>query len=330
MITGFVFVMMLIIEYLNVVTRGNWQAVFSNNRWGQYLVAVLFGATPGCLGAFAVVAMYAHGVVSFGALVAAMIATSGDEAFVMFAMIPEKAILLTGILIVVAFLAGWLSDYVLNKTGYVSSLTCDKLVIHETERCDCFSSAIIINQWRQLSLARAALAAFLVMFIAGLATGWIGPHDWDWKRLTITFSVLVGVFIIVTVPEHFLQDHLWKHVARKHTLRIFLWTFGALLVTHLLIDHLHYEEVIGNNLLVVLIIACLIGIIPESGPHLIFVTLFAGGSIPFSVLLASSIVQDGHGMLPLLADSRRAFIVVKAVNLFVGFIVGLAFYLAGW
>ena len=53
MITGFVFVMMLIIEYLNVVTRGNWQAAFSNNQWGQYLLAVVFGATPGCLGAFA-------------------------------------------------------------------------------------------------------------------------------------------------------------------------------------------------------------------------------------------------------------------------------------
>jgi hypothetical protein len=54
------------------------------------------------------------------------------------------------------------------------------------------------------------------------------------------------------------------------------------------------------------------------------VTLFAKGAIPFSVLLANSIVQDGHGMLPLLAESRKAFLVVKAINLAAGALVGIA------
>jgi len=79
-----------------------------------------------------------------------------------------------------------------------------------------------------------------------------------------------------------------------------------------------------------MILAMLIGIIPESGPHLIFVTLFSQGAIPFSVLLASSIVQDGHGMLPLLAESRKHFIYVKLINIGVGTIIGflaLAFHL---
>jgi hypothetical protein len=62
---------------------------------------------------------------------------------------------------------------------------------------------------------------------------------------------------------------------------------------------------------------------------MIFVTLFAQGSIPFGILLASSVVQDGHGMLPLLAESKRGFISVKIVNFAVGLIVGLVFYLAG-
>lgn len=72
----------------------------------------------------------------------------------------------------------------------------------------------------------------------------------------------------------------------------------------------------------VLIIAVLIGIVPESGPHLIFVTLFASGTIPFSILLASSISQDGHGMLPMLAESKKGFIAVKVVNMIFAFIVG--------
>jgi hypothetical protein len=40
------------------------------------------------------------------------------------------------------------------------------------------------------------------------------------------------------------------------------------------------------------------------------------------VLLASSIVQDGHGMLPMLAHSRRAFVAVKLVNCVVGLVAG--------
>jgi hypothetical protein len=73
---------------------------------------------------------------------------------------------------------------------------------------------------------------------------------------------------------------------------------------------------------VVLLIAVLIGIIPESGPHLVFVTLFAAGTIPFSVLLASSISQDGHGMLPLLAESKKGFVAVKIINMIYALVVG--------
>jgi len=41
------------------------------------------------------------------------------------------------------------------------------------------------------------------------------------------------------------------------------------------------------------LLAVFLGIIPESGSHMIFVMLYANGMIPFSILLASSIVQDG-------------------------------------
>jgi hypothetical protein len=61
-----------------------------------------------------------------------------------------------------------------------------------------------------------------------------------------------------------------------------------------------------------------------------FVTLFAEGMIPFSILLASSIAQDGHGMLPLLAESKRSFIVVKLINLIYALAFGLMGYFAGF
>ena len=120
MITGFVSVMMLVIEYLNVLTRGSWQQGLARYKWGQLVLAAFLGATPGCLGAFAVVAMYSHGALSLGAVVAAMIATSGDEAFVMLAMIPKEFAVLTGILFAGAIVAGALTDAIFRKPKTVT------------------------------------------------------------------------------------------------------------------------------------------------------------------------------------------------------------------
>jgi len=80
----------------------------------------------------------------------------------------------------------------------------------------------------------------------------------------------------------------------------------------------------------VLVIATLVAVIPESGPHLIFVMMFADGLIPFSVLLASSIVQDGHGMLPLLSYTVKDTVLIKLFNLTIGLGLGLIVYSLGW
>ena len=102
MITSFVLMMMLFIEYLNIQTKGRLEFDLKNSKFKQYLLAISLGIMPGCLGAFTVVSLYSHRIVSFWALVATMIATSGDESFVMFSMIPKEAFILHIILFFVA------------------------------------------------------------------------------------------------------------------------------------------------------------------------------------------------------------------------------------
>ncbi len=141
---------------------------------------------------------------------------------------------------------------------------------------------------------------------------------------------LASLVIVLIVPDHFLREHLWGHIIKKHFLKILLWTFGALLVIHFLLDDLNLEGWLDRNFLIVLFIAVLVGLIPESGPHLIFVTLFFKGAIPFSILLANSIVQDGHGALPLFAESKRSFFLMKLINMIIGIVAGLvAYYFTG-
>ncbi len=71
-VTLLVFFMMILVDIVNVRTRGRLAAILNKGKQSrQYVVASLLGAAPGCVGAFTNVSLYVHGMISFGALVGA-------------------------------------------------------------------------------------------------------------------------------------------------------------------------------------------------------------------------------------------------------------------
>ena len=261
-------------------------------------------------------------MVSFGALVAVMVATSGDEAFVMFSMFPQTAIWINIILFILAIIIAFLVDIVFKNRDYFRTSLEHEFELHDEEKCTCFSKQDILNQLRYITFHRAFLLTLFGVFLIAILSSVIGGDVWDWKKITFIIGSLVSLFIITTVPDHFLEEHLFKHVIKNHLLRIFLWTFSALLIVHFIEHYLDINEWLKDNTTTLLIIATAVGIIPESGPHMVFVTMYAQGLIPFAVLLASSISQDGHGSLPLLAVSTKVFIWLKLINVFIALVVG--------
>jgi len=323
MITGFVFLMMLLVEYLNVLSGGRWQSKLKANPFGTYILSALLGAVPGCLGAYMVVSLYTHRLVSFGALVTVMIATSGDEAFVMLSLFPGWAAWLTVLLMAIGIGAGYLTDLCSKGRDSFLNTVDHELEIHPEDLSDYFSTGGTLSQLKNISFPRALLISMLILFIVTILLDIIGPQTWDWQKISFIIGATLAFFIILTVPDHFLEEHLWHHVLKRHFLRILIWTFGALVVIHGLEEYWDVSAWIATNHVSTLGLALLVGLIPESGPHLLFVTLFANGAIPFIILLASSIVQDGHAMLPLLAVSKRSFIWVKLINLMAGIVIGI-------
>ena len=326
-VTALVAVMMIVVEYLNVLTRGTWARTLAASRFRQYLLAAVLGATPGCLGAFAVVALYSHRMVSFGALVAAMIATSGDEAFVMLALFPWTAFLLMAGLALVGWVAGIATDLLLPATAGAGQHGFE---LHEEDDCECFPGARVLDQLREPSVARGSLAFAILGFLAVLMSGSVLPPSSVWLRGTLLGLGAFSLFVVLTVPDHFLEEHLWRHIVLQHVPRILVWTAGALFVTEVAMKVWPEATPSTTAHWIVLAGASLLGLIPESGPHLLFVTLFEQGLVPLSTLVASSIVQDGHGPLPLLAYSRSDFVKLKAINLVVGLVVGAAVMALGW
>jgi len=326
-ITSFVFSMMLMVEYINVITKGKWQTKLSKNKLGQYILSIFLGAVPGCLGAFTVVSLYSHGIVSFGALTAAMIATSGDEAFVMFSLFPLKALLITGIISVTGLFFGYLTDKFFSKKNLLNKNKYHELEVHKSEMIPQLDLSLIIAQLKSISFPRSLLIGILTILLILLFMNPTDPGDPVWIKATLLLVNIFALFVVITVPDHFLEEHLWKHVLKKHLLRIFLWTFGALIIVAVLTSFFNLEAWIQANKYIVLFIAVLVGVIPESGPNLIFVSLFAAGTLPLSILLANSAVQDGHGTLPLLAVSGKSFVLLKSINVIAGLLIG---FLALW
>ena len=135
LITGFVTVMMVVVEYLNVLSSGQWQRRLSQQRWGQHLYAALLGAIPGCLGAFAITTMSSHGIVTLGVLVTTMIATTGDASFVILTVVPRQALLIFAILLLVSVGVGLLIDVFWRHRKNQSSLACKGLRVHNKYSC---------------------------------------------------------------------------------------------------------------------------------------------------------------------------------------------------
>ena len=378
LITGLVVVMMMMIESLNIESKGMFFKGLRKTRTGQVVIGALLGSVPGCMGGFATVSLYTHRMFSFGALVAMMIASSGDEAFVMLAMIPDKALVLFAILFVTAVLVGIMTDKVYDR---IHARKCS-LEMHEDcgidEHCqegyavhedhtEAADSDISGKKTRHYGWKRISMFIGLAVFIAALATGKLGHdheshahgnahtehvaehHDHsccdhshscqehghegktfhinllseDWMNVLFAGLSIIVLFVLLLGSDHFVEEHLWNHIVRRHLPAIFAWTFGVLLVLGIMLQYIDIDRWISSNTVLMILLATLIGIIPESGPHMIFVTLYAAGVVPFPVLLASSISQDGHASIPLLAENRKSFAWAKLINCIVALTAGL-------
>lgn len=390
-ITTLVIGMMMVIEFINVRTGGLWSKKLQKSPWIQILFAIVMGVIPGCLGTYTVVSLYVHRVVNFPALIAALITTTGDEAFFMFSLFPEKALTINLILIVVAIIIGVILQLTI-KNKFIGLKDKEmSFPIHENESCSHdhhhHNHHSVKSNIKNISFVRALLITMslgvLILVLSGVidgshhlnllmggqteesvvhsfesqqdnkttrqqdcsdhhhchdahhhheaevqsSTSHSHNHDHggeaDWIRIILIVLFVAILIINIVAEEHFLEEHMWQHVIKVHLPKIFLWTFGVILCLTILNNFVNIQNLIDSKPFIVLLLAIAIGLIPQSGPHLIFLILFANGDLPLGIFLANCIVQDGHGALPLLAESRKAFFVSKAIKIAIAIILGL-------
>ncbi len=276
-----VIAMMTLIEIFNVCTKGKLFGGLEKYRYGQIPIAAALGLIPGCLGGFAGVSLYSHRIIGFGALTAMLIATTGDETFVMLAKFPGTTLLIMVGLFILGTTVGCIAELASSmrqKNGHRVSIGSDRHLddSYEIHECDCEHGATGHD--------------------AHSRTHHDEEEMWHHKI------------------AHFLREHIWKHVIKRHLPTIFAWTFGVLAVFGIASLYIDLDSWISGNIWLMILLATAVGLIPESGPHLVFVSMFAAGILPFPILLANCISQDGHACLPLLAENKKSWLVVKGIK----------------
>ncbi|MFC4550951.1 MULTISPECIES: putative manganese transporter [Halorussus] len=109
-VSAFVAVTVLAFSYVQYRTGGALVERLRENERAQPLVGAAMGLTPGCGGAIVMMPLYVRGTVSFGTVVATLVATAGDSAFVILALAPEAGLYAYAIAFITAVVFGYAID----------------------------------------------------------------------------------------------------------------------------------------------------------------------------------------------------------------------------
>ncbi|WP_435153769.1 putative manganese transporter [Haladaptatus sp. DFWS20] len=109
-VSAFVALTVLLFGLVQYRTSGALVEQLSENDRLQPLFGAFMGLTPGCGGAIVMMPLYVRGTVSFGTVVATLIATAGDSAFVILALAPEAALYAYSIAFATAIVSGYAID----------------------------------------------------------------------------------------------------------------------------------------------------------------------------------------------------------------------------
>ena len=118
-VTVFVAAMVFLFSWLQYATSGRFVEYIRSKKKLQPVIGALMGLTPGCGGAIVMMPMYARGYVTYGTVLATLIATLGDSAFVLIGAAITDSSFVAPLLAVhaISFVAGVSWGYLVDMTG---------------------------------------------------------------------------------------------------------------------------------------------------------------------------------------------------------------------
>jgi len=308
-ISGFILNLMIIFEYLNLKTSGKIISFLRRKSTFQLLISTFLGLIPGCSGSFLIIILYSHGIIKLGSLIAGLIATTGDEAFFMLSSSPTIFFKLNLYLIPISIISGLFINKLFKEKNNIK-----KEIIHYNLYC-CMDN-ISTPKFKNISFFRLILATiFLLLIILNLSL-----NENYTEKLLLTILSILSIYVIIFSKPHFIIEHIINHIFKKHFFRLLIWLFITIILLDILNETVIFKKDLPNNYLS-LIMAIAIGLIPTSGPNLIFFNLYLNGIIHLETLIINSIIQDGHGSILLFSENIKSFIKVKLIKIIISLFI---------
>lgn len=364
-VSSFVAVTVLVFSYLEYRSGGALVDQLETRTRLQPLFGAMMGLTPGCGGAIVMMPLFTRGVVGFGTVVATLVATAGDSAFVVIARAPEAALVAYAL----AFVAAVVFGYVIEWYG----LGIDRVyaAMEQRERShERHSEGILSNKahlydtfdflvpdrgprlMRGLShgvhvlwwLTAAAGLYFGITYLTGGAPEIPVALGLGYAGLFTVVGILGTVLSVFNymVGRHWIGRGQFSpgaegsgstyrsflHAAME-TSFVTLWVVVAYLVYEygVLFSGVDIAGLAAAAGALAPVAGAAIGLIPGCGPQIVLASAYAEGALPFSTLVANAISQDGDALFPLIAIDKRAALVVTLYTLVPALIVGVAIYL---
>jgi hypothetical protein len=309
-----------------------------HGRWAPLIGAVL-GVSPGCAGAILVMPLFARGSVSFGTVVAALVATMGDSSWVVIAHDPAFALRIHCLL----FVTGMCTGYAVDALGLRPRGAAVPVAVPVPAPVPMPAATVL-----RAPLGPAPAAFWGLSGVGSLVAVPVAFQLVDDPVLTALAGgvdpyVLLGVAGTLAALAVVLHARRHPRVAGADTsLRGILWEGAretSTVVVGVAVAYLIWgvlRAVTGfdgtqlalGGVAGVLIGAC-IGLIPGCAVQIAFTSLYLAGAMPLPTLVANALSQDGDALLPLIPLDRRGALLATVVTTVPGLLVGGAFLLAG-
>jgi len=311
----FVTITLFIMYFFEHYTQNSLVRFLKNHQKLQVPISSLLGALPGCGGAIIVVTNYSKGYVTFGSMVATLIAGSGDAAIILIQKKPFMAFILFIICTITAIITGYLIDY-FTKNKFAKPKEGLAAIPAKKSNLPMFITVIwvilfaingvfhffpeIASQSIQKPFAYIGIALTLLLWV------WKNPHHScsESECKTCTHGTVNKVII--------------------ETSFIIAWIFIGMIGYKAAFAIMHFDvaSFINSNIYYLPIAATIIGFIPGCGPQIVLTTFYVNGLIPFAAQVANTISNDGDSLMPAIAMQPKKALLATFYGIFPALIVG--------
>lgn len=301
--------------------------------WQQITLAAILGALPGCGGAIVVVSQYAAGHLGFASLVAVLVATMGDAAFLLLSQSPQTGLIVIGLGLGVGIVSGLLvqtlhsPDFLRQTNTDTQMPSCNQLLpIPKGQSWVWMALLAIALPFTLLSAFQAevpVLAFFSQRFDIPLVIGGTAAVICIlmWALLPLRSSFYQGLVAEDSVAiDAKNTDNAKRSKSRfssivqrviHDTNFIMVWVVIAFLSFEVFIHYtgISLEGLFTGALWLAPLIGVLVGFLPGCGPQIIIASLYLQGVAPLSTLLGNAISNDGDALFPAMALAPKAAII---------------------